>query len=54
MLFCRAGFSLPHLARLWDALLADPNRFEFADHVVVALLLSSRGDLLQAHASLDV
>eukprot|EP00913_Durusdinium_trenchii_P019647 g18470.t2 len=34
-------------ARLWDALLADPRRFEFADDLVLALLLLTRGDLLQ-------
>eukprot|EP00434_Breviolum_minutum_P022151 symbB.v1.2.019556.t1/scaffold1601.1/size109688/9 len=47
LLLSRAGFTLQQVARLWDAFLADPHRFEFADHVVIALLLLSRGDLLQ-------
>ncbi|CAK9003392.1 TBC1 domain family member 13, partial [Durusdinium trenchii] len=47
LLLSRAGFPLVQLARLWDALLADPRRFEFADDLVLALLLLTRGDLLQ-------
>lgn len=45
--FCtRSGFSLEDCARVWDTLLADPQRFELCDHVVVALMLSRRGELM--------
>eukprot|EP00439_Symbiodinium_sp_Y106_P065513 s2417_g10.t1 len=47
LLLCRAGFSLLQAARLWDSILADPRRFQFADTIVIALLLLRRGDLLQ-------
>ncbi|CAE7396084.1 TBC1D13 [Symbiodinium sp. CCMP2592] len=47
LLLCRAGFSLLQAARLWDSILADPRRFQFADNIVIALLLLRRGDLLQ-------
>merc|ERR1719408_1200635 len=44
----RAGFSLADCARLWDALLADPKRFEFCNYTIVAVLLLSRDRLLKA------
>lgn len=46
-LMTRAGFGLERCARLWDSMLADPWRFQFCDHLVLALLLMIRGDLLQ-------
>lgn len=46
-LLTRAGFALADCVRIWDSLLGDPRRFEFCDHVVVSLLLLSRGDMLQ-------
>lgn len=46
--FCtRAGFSLADCVRLWDALLADPLRADFSDHIVLALLILSRSRLLR-------
>jgi len=45
----RAGFSLPGCTRLWDALLADPKRFEFCNYAIVAVLLLSRERLLKQH-----
>eukprot|EP00933_Yihiella_yeosuensis_P029515 TRINITY_DN23151_c0_g2_i1.p1 TRINITY_DN23151_c0_g2~~TRINITY_DN23151_c0_g2_i1.p1 ORF type:complete len:333 (+),score=72.59 TRINITY_DN23151_c0_g2_i1:146-1144(+) len=48
--FCtRAGFSLENCARLWDALLADPQRFALCDFIVVALLMLHRSALLRVH-----
>lgn len=41
----RAGFSLVDTVRIWDSLLAD--HFELCDHIVVAILLLSRGELMQ-------
>jgi len=46
-LFTRAGFTLEDSARIWDMLLADPRRFETCDYIMVALLLHTRGDLMQ-------
>ncbi|CAK0874652.1 unnamed protein product, partial [Prorocentrum cordatum] len=43
----KGGFSLADTARIWDAVLADPERFRFCDYVIVALLLLSRNDLLR-------
>lgn len=43
----RAGFGLADCARLWDALLGDPKRFEFCSYVIVAVLLLSRERLLE-------
>lgn len=47
-LFTRAGFKLEDCARLWDTMLADPMRFQLADYAIVALLLLSRGDIMQS------
>jgi len=47
MLFTRAGFSLSDCARMWDAMIADPLRFEFVDYIIIALLLTNRGKLLE-------
>jgi len=46
-LFTRSGFKLADCVRIWDTLLADPHRFDFCDFVIVALVLLTRGDLLQ-------
>eukprot|EP00971_Amphidinium_carterae_P143827 2850204-Amphidinium_carterae.1 len=35
-------------ARMWDAMIADPLRFEFVDYIIIALLLTNRGKLLEA------
>eukprot|EP00929_Paragymnodinium_shiwhaense_P040561 TRINITY_DN21166_c0_g2_i1.p1 TRINITY_DN21166_c0_g2~~TRINITY_DN21166_c0_g2_i1.p1 ORF type:complete len:1174 (-),score=338.26 TRINITY_DN21166_c0_g2_i1:131-3652(-) len=43
----KAGFPLECCAAIWDMMLADPHRFEFSDHAVIALILQNRGDLLQ-------
>lgn len=43
----RAGFKLTAAVRLWDSLLADPERFEFVDYIVVALVLLRHGELTQ-------
>lgn len=42
----RAGFSLAGCARLWDAMLSDPKRFEFCNYIIVAALLLNRERLL--------
>lgn len=49
-LFTRSGFSLAGCIRLWDALLADPRRFDFCNCLSVALLLSHRDELLHHRA----
>jgi len=43
----RAGLTLGGCARLWDAILADPKRFEFCNYTIVAVLLLSREHLLK-------
>jgi len=48
----RSGFSLADVVRIWDTLLADPQRFVFCDYVVVALLLLVRRDLMLWRADL--
>ncbi|CAJ1336118.1 unnamed protein product [Effrenium voratum] len=46
--FCsRGGFPLESCARLWDVVLADPQRFGFCDFLVAALLLLRRNELLR-------
>lgn len=40
--------SLPDVVRIWDSLLADPQRFDLVIHVCVALMLSCRDRLLAA------
>eukprot|EP00929_Paragymnodinium_shiwhaense_P001136 TRINITY_DN101360_c0_g1_i1.p1 TRINITY_DN101360_c0_g1~~TRINITY_DN101360_c0_g1_i1.p1 ORF type:complete len:695 (+),score=189.23 TRINITY_DN101360_c0_g1_i1:71-2155(+) len=42
----RAGFSLRTCTLIWDALLADPRRFEFCDYLVVSLLFLNRHKLV--------
>mmetsp|Transcript_28733 Transcript_28733/g.66696 ORF Transcript_28733/g.66696 Transcript_28733/m.66696 type:complete len:724 (-) Transcript_28733:111-2282(-) len=43
----RGCFSLDVCLQLWDCFLADPRRFEFHDHIIVALLLQHRDSLMQ-------
>jgi len=43
----RAGFRLQDCLALWDALLADPMRFQFCDYVVIAVLMLRRRELYQ-------
>merc|ERR1719188_1073 len=38
--------TLPDCVRLWDSLIADPNRFQFVAHVAVAAVLEHREELL--------
>ena len=42
-------FELPDVLRLWDSLLADPQRFEFLPYFCVAMVLSIRDELLSAN-----
>jgi hypothetical protein len=46
-LCCRSGFTLAGCVRLWDALLADPKRFEFCNYTIVAALLMNRKQLMK-------
>jgi len=46
-LLTQSRFPLRHCARLWDFLLADPQRMQFLDYVIIALLVSSREELLE-------
>merc|ERR1712046_285691 len=43
----KAGFSLRRCARIWDALLCDPRRFEFGDYLVVSLIFLCRAQLVK-------
>lgn len=46
-LLTRAGFSLEACSQLWDAILADPKRFEFCNYTIIAVLLLNREQLLK-------
>jgi len=52
VLCTRSGFSLTDVVRIWDTLLADPQRFVFCDYIVVSLLLLVRRDLMLWRADL--
>mmetsp|Transcript_123173 Transcript_123173/g.200360 ORF Transcript_123173/g.200360 Transcript_123173/m.200360 type:complete len:392 (+) Transcript_123173:95-1270(+) len=39
--------TLPDVVRLWDSLIADPNRFNFCVHLCLAFVLAHREELLQ-------
>ena len=47
MLLVCQEFGLAKCVRLWDALLADSNRFEFLLYVYVAIIVLVREDILQ-------
>ncbi|XP_073975861.1 TBC1 domain family member 13 isoform X3 [Rhodnius prolixus] len=40
-------FPLPDVLRIWDSLLADPNRFSFLIHICCAMIILLRDQLLQ-------
>jgi len=48
----RSGFALKDVVRIWDTLLADPQRVVFCEYIVVALLLLVRRDLMLWRADL--
>ena len=46
LLMCQ-DFDMPNCVRLWDTLLADPDRFEFLNFVAASVILSARDTILE-------
>ena len=46
LLMCQ-DFDMPNCVRLWDTLFSDPNRYDFLNYVMAAIVLQVRDDILE-------
>ena len=40
-------FDMPNCIRLWDTLFSDPNRYDFLNYVMAAIVLQVRDEIIE-------